>query len=263
MERGTYHGLLMEVAAARIGYVGHATVLVDLDGVRLLTDPLLRPRLLHLRRAGTVDSDAMRNVDAVLISHLHFDHLDIPSVKRLGRDTRIVMPRGAGGLLRRKGFGSVVELGVGEEIRIRGVVIKGTPALHDSGRVPFGRGRRVEPIGYVIAGSRSVYFAGDTDVFDGMAALGPVDVALVPIWGWGPSLGPGHMDPRAAAEAARILQASIAIPIHWGTYFPLHTGFRGAPAFLDTPLEEFLACMREIAPEIEVRVLRPGDQTDI
>jgi L-ascorbate metabolism protein UlaG (beta-lactamase superfamily) len=251
----------MGVAAARITYVGHATVLVDMDGVRLLTDPLVRPRLLHLRRVGTVDADVLRGVDAVLISHLHFDHLDIQSVKRLGRDTPIVVPRGAGSLLTKKGFGSVTELGVGEEIRIGGVVIRGTPALHQPGRIPLGR--RVEPMGYVIAGSRSVYFAGDTDVFDGMAALGPVDVALVPIWGWGPSLGPGHMDPRSAAEAARILRASIAIPIHWGTYFPLQTALRGAPAFIDAPPGKFLACMREVAPDIEVRVLRPGDQTNI
>jgi L-ascorbate metabolism protein UlaG (beta-lactamase superfamily) len=118
-------------------------------------------------------------------------------------------------------------------------------------------------MGYVIAGSRSVYFAGDTDVFDEMAAIGPVDVALLPIWGWGPSLGPGHMDPRSAAEAARILRTSIAIPIHWGTYFPLHTALRGTPAFIDAPPGEFLVHMGELAPDVDVRVLRPGEGTDI
>ena len=73
-------------------------------------------------------------------------------------------------------------------------------------------------------GGRSVYFAGDTDVFEEMADLAPVDVALLPIWGWGPSMGPGHMDPARAAEAARLLDARVAIPIHWGTYFPIHLG---------------------------------------
>jgi L-ascorbate metabolism protein UlaG (beta-lactamase superfamily) len=244
---------------ARILYVGHATVLVDMDGVRLLTDPLLRPRLLHLRRVGKADAARPADVDAVLVSHLHFDHLDIPSLRRLGADTPVVVPRGAAGLLEGKGFTSVQELEAGEEIDIGGVTVRGTPAEHESGRIPFGA--HAQPIGYAIKGSRSVYFAGDTQVFEGMAALGPVDVALVPIWGWGPSLGSGHMDPRAAARAVQLLQASIAIPIHWGTFFPLHTALRGAPSFLDAPAEEFRACMREAAPAIDVRILRPGEET--
>ena len=88
---------------ASIGYIGHATVLVDLGGVKLLTDPLLRNRVAHLRRAAKVDPAALRGVDAVLISHIHYDHLDLPSLQRLGRDMPVVVPRGAGGLIRRKG----------------------------------------------------------------------------------------------------------------------------------------------------------------
>jgi L-ascorbate metabolism protein UlaG (beta-lactamase superfamily) len=251
----------MRAAAARIVYVGHATVLVAMDGVRLLTDPLLRPRLLHLRRVGKVDAATVRGVDGILISHLHFDHLDIPSLQRLGRDVPIVIPRGARRLLERKGFSAVTELGIGEELQFGGLAIRGTPALHDGGRLPFGS--RVKPMGYVVVGSHSVYFAGDTQVFDGMAELGPVDVALVPIWGWGPSLGPGHMDPRAAAEAVRLVQASIAIPIHWGTYFPLHTALRGIPAFVESPAAEFALDVRELAAQVDVRVLRPGGETTI
>ena len=240
-------------------YVGHATVLVDMEGVRLLTDPLLRPRLLHLRRAGRVDATVLRGVDAVLVSHLHFDHLDVPSLRLLGRDLPIVVPRGAGRLLRRRGFTSVRELEDGDETRVGGVTIRGTPALHDSTRRPFGA--RARPLGYSIRGSRSVYFAGDTDVFADMAALGPVDVALVPIWGWGPSLGAGHMNPRAAAEAVRLLQASVVVPIHWGTYFPLQSALRGIPKFLEDPAAEFTTRVREVAPDVDLRVLRPGEET--
>jgi L-ascorbate metabolism protein UlaG (beta-lactamase superfamily) len=249
----------MAPGPARIVYVGHSTVLVDLDGVRLLTDPLLRPRLLHLRRVGKVEDGALRGIDAVLISHAHFDHLDLPSLDRLGRDLPIIAPRGAVGLLKRKGFTSVSELAVGDELRVGSLVVRGVAALHKPERMPFGL--RAEPMGHVIEGSRSVYFAGDTDVFDGMAALAPVDVALVPIWGWGPSLGTGHMNPRSAAEAARLLRASVAVPIHWGTYFPAHTGLRGTPAFVDEPAAQFESHLREIAPEIEARILRPGEET--
>ena len=77
-------------------------------------------------------------------------------------------------------------------------------------------------LGYLLQGSQSVYFAGDTDLFPEMAALGGVDVALLPVAGWGPRLPEGdHMNPRRAAEALKILKPRLAIPIHWGTYTPL------------------------------------------
>ena len=252
----------MHSGATRIVYVGHSTVLVDMDGVKLLTDPLLRPRLMHLRRAGKLDMRALRGVDAVLVSHLHFDHLDLPSLEKLGRELPVIVPRGAGGLLRRRGFKAVSELGVGEELRIGPLTVGATHAVHESGRMPFGV--RADPLGFVMRGSRSMYFAGDTEVFEDMVSLGPVDVALLPIWGWGPALGGGgHMDPQEAAEAARLLGASIAIPIHWGTYFPVHHGLRRLPAFIDAPPAEFATHMAKTAPETEVRVLRPGDETTL
>ena len=244
---------------ARILYVGHSTVLIDMDGVRLLTDPLLRPRVVHLRRVVKVDTSLLREIDSVLISHLHLDHLDIPSLERLGRNIPLVVPPGAGGFLRRKGFRSITELGVGEELRIGALVVRGTPAVHDSRRLLLRP--RAEPMGHVILGTRSVYFAGDTDVFEGMTALAPIDIVLVPIWGWGPSLGPGHMGPPEAAEAARMLQASVAIPIHWGTYFPLQAALHGRPSFIDLPAEEFRTQMQALAPKTEVRILCPGQET--
>ena len=81
------------------------------------------------------------------------------------------------------------------------------------------------------SGSKSIYFAGDTDLFDGMSELGPVDVGLIPIWGWGPGLGGGgHLDPARAAEAVARIEPGLVIPIHWGTYFPIHLGLKGSPA---------------------------------
>jgi L-ascorbate metabolism protein UlaG (beta-lactamase superfamily) len=163
---------------------------------------------------------------------------------------------------RQAGMKNVVELRAGEELQIGASTVRAVPAEHDTGRLPFGA--RADPLGYVIEGAgRSVYFAGDTDVFPGMAELAPVDLALLPIWGWGPTMGPGHMDPERAAHAAALLRTPLAIPIHWGTYYPVHLGLRGAPTFLKTPPALFEQAVREQAPATEVRVLQPGASTEI
>ena len=204
---------------ARIEYVGHATVVVDLDGVRLLTDPLLRNRVAHLRRSAPVPARAQRGVDAVLISHAHYDHLDLPSLEKLGKSLPMVVPRGLGGLLRKRKFESVLEIGVGETLAIGALEIRAVPAEHDRSRGPFGA--TADPLGYVVSGSKSVYFAGDTDLFDGMRELGPVDVGLIPIWGWGPGLGSGgHLDPERAAEAVALVAAEARDPDPLGNLLP-------------------------------------------
>jgi L-ascorbate metabolism protein UlaG (beta-lactamase superfamily) len=251
----------MTPAAARIVYVGHATVLVELDGVRLLTDPILRSRLMHLRRAGGVDAEAARDLDAVLLSHLHYDHLDFPSLRGVGRGVRILVPEGAGKLLTRRRFSAVTEVAAGDEIEVGALIVRATPAVHDAGRLPLGL--KAEPVGFLVSGSRTVYFAGDTELFDGMSELGPVDIALLPIAGWGPKLGHGHMDPEAAVAAARLVRASAVVPIHWGTLFPVHSSIRKRPGLIDAPAVEFATRMREEAPEIEVHVLEPGSSVSL
>ena len=96
--------------ADRVRWLGHSTVLVELDGVRALTDPLLRKQVLHLRRAVPLELEELAGLDVVLLSHLHYDHLDLPSLRRLDRDVVVVVPRGGGALVSRQGFRSVVEL---------------------------------------------------------------------------------------------------------------------------------------------------------
>src|SRR5271155_5354332 len=148
-------------SADRIVFLGHATTLIELDGVVLLTDPLLRGRVLHLRRqVPPVDRGLVANPAAVLVSHLHLDHLDLPSLRHLGRATPLVVPAGAGGWLRRQGFTEVTELNVGEGGG-GGVATRATPAVeprHNGHRRPGGP--RAQAMGYLVCGSKSVYFAG-------------------------------------------------------------------------------------------------------
>jgi len=246
---------------ARIEYVGHATVLVDLDGVRLLTDPLLRNRVAHLRRVAPLDASSRRGVDAVLISHAHYDHLDLPSLEKLGKKVPVVVPRGLGGLLRKRRFEAVIEVSLGETIQVGALEVRAVLAEHEGSRGPFGAS--AEALGYVVSGSKSLYFAGDTDLFEEMSELAPLDVALIPIWGWGPGLGAGHLDPKRAAEAVALIRPELVVPIHWGTYFPIHLGLRGAPGFVDLPPVEFVAAVQETAPDVPVRVLRPGESFEL
>lgn len=246
-----------------VTWIGHSTVLVEIDGVRLLTDPALRGRMAHLKRVGPFDNaEVLRGgVDAVLVSHLHHDHLDLPSLKRLGRSVPVVVPRGAGRLLRKRRFERVVEAEAGEEIRAAGPIVRATHAEHAGGRGPFGT-TKAPALGFLVCGSLRVYFAGDTDLFEGMAALAPLDLALVPIWGWGPSAGAGHLDPRRAAESLRLLRPRLAVPIHWGTYYPLGPR-RSLPAFLTEPVEDFRRYAEELAPSVEVRVLPLGGRLEL
>jgi L-ascorbate metabolism protein UlaG (beta-lactamase superfamily) len=244
--------------AERITWLGHATLLLEVGGARLLTDPLLRDRIGHLRRhAASPPPGLTENLDAVLVSHLHLDHLDVASLRRLDRRVPVLVPAGAGSLLRRLGFVNTTELHVGEEIRIADAQVRAVPAVHDGRRHPLGR--LAEAIGFVVAGAHRVYFAGDTDLFDDIAqATGPLDVALLPVWGWGPSLGPGHMDPVVAARAAALLRPRIAVPIHWGTFFPIGLKGRRGDALVEPPLA-FARHVAELAPGVEVRVLAPGE----
>jgi L-ascorbate metabolism protein UlaG (beta-lactamase superfamily) len=245
----------------RVTWVGHSTVLVEMDGLRILTDPILRSRVVHLRRAAELDVRAVDEVDVVLVSHLHFDHLDLHSLERLGHSTPILVPRGAAQLLKRWGFESVTELDDGEGIRIGDITVRATHAEHRGRRRPFGA--RAPALGYLIAGSTSVYFAGDTDLFDGMSSLAEaLDLALLPIWGWGPSIGAGHLDPRRAAEALLRLEPRVAVPIHWGTYRPVQLG-RERPAFLVEPAKAFEHLAAAIAPMVRVEVLPVGGSLEL
>jgi L-ascorbate metabolism protein UlaG (beta-lactamase superfamily) len=251
----------MNTEGLAITWLGHATVLIELDGTRLLTDPVLGRRVGPLVRVAgtTVDASGLGRVDCVLLSHLHADHADLGSLRGLGAS--VIAGSGAGDWLQGAGVGRVQELSIGESAVVGEVRVRAVRAEHDSGRRPLGPGPSAQPVGYVIDGSRSIYFAGDTDLYDEMSQLrGSVDIALLPVWGWGPSVGEGHLDPERAARAAALIEPAVAIPIHWGTFALPWVAVRGVSDDQRArPAREFAALVAGRAPGVEVRVLEVGE----
>ena len=243
---------------AALTYIGHATLLIELEGMRLLTDPILRDRVAFLRRhqPQQVAPHTFQDIDGVLISHLHHDHLDPPSLRMLGEDMPLFVPKGAGDLLRRKGFRRITEMSAGADAPLGPLRISATYAAHSPARQPFGP--KADCLGYIISGRYSLYFPGDTDLFPGMDGLyEDLDVALMPVWGWGPTLGAGHMSPARAAEALSMLRPRLAIPIHWGVLRPAAMHYFTTD-FLTAPPLAFAQHAAHTAPAVDVHVVEPG-----
>jgi L-ascorbate metabolism protein UlaG (beta-lactamase superfamily) len=250
-----------------ITWWGHATVTVRDSGVRVLTDPLFVRRLAHLRRRrGALPPPPAAEADLVLVSHLHADHLHLGSLRRLAPGTAVVLPRGAlaavPGLRRLGSRLRLVEMGAGETLGFGAVTVRAVPAAHDGRRLPYGR-QRVAALGYVVTGQAVTYFAGDTGLFDGMAeAVGPCDVALLPVGGWGPFLGHGHLDAGRAARALAELAPRAAVPVHYGTYWPI--GMDAVrPHEFHAPGHDFVRLAARTAPGVRVHRLDHGESVQV
>jgi L-ascorbate metabolism protein UlaG (beta-lactamase superfamily) len=224
-----------------ITWLGHATMAIDIGEVRLLTDPVLgvgagplarftsRPRVRHWAGAR-----------AVLLSHLHHDHADLPSLRRL-RGVPVLTSPGNGSWLARHGLAGARLAGEGWRPIADDVQVRLVRADHDSRPMPH---RPNHANGFLIrAGGVTVWFAGDTALYDGIAGLaelagGAVDVALVPIGGWGPRLSAGHLGPAEAAQACAWVGARHVVPMHYGTLYP-RSWPRSLLGWLHAPLQVF------------------------
>jgi L-ascorbate metabolism protein UlaG (beta-lactamase superfamily) len=245
-----------------VTYLGHAAVLIELDGVRVLTDPVLRRRVMHLRRlVAKVQAAEVGKLDGILVSHLHFDHFDPDTLKRFDRQIRVVVPRGgAVSYLERRGFTDVHGAEPGTVVPLGSVSVRAVHARHSGSRGTPGMSGPA--LGYVLEGSESVYFAGDTALDPEMAESSGADVALLPVAGWGPRLPEGdHMNPLSAAQALSLLRPRLAIPIHWGTYTPLWV--RGGYTANQEAAREFERQAAAVSPSVEVRVLLPGETVTV
>jgi L-ascorbate metabolism protein UlaG (beta-lactamase superfamily) len=213
--------------------INHSTLLVQQCGVNILTDPMWSQRASPFtwigprrRREPGVRWEDVPRIDTVLLSHDHYDHLDLATLDRLAdrRQSQFIVPAGAGRLLRSKKIGPVHELDWGESLSLPSVTIHSVPALHFSGRGLFDRNRTLW-CGYVIqAAGGLVYFAGDTGFGYHFAQIrerfGAPRLALLPIGAYEPRwfMSPVHMAPDQAVRAHEILGAKTSIAIHHGTF---------------------------------------------
>jgi len=245
-----------------LAWLGHATVVLDIDGVRLLADPLLRRHNGVLRRRGArPEREAWSGADAVLLSHLHHDHAEVASLRMLG-DAPVVTAVENAGWLARKGLvgrgladGEWVPVG-----RAGDVLVRLAPAVHHSRPMPH---RPNAASGHLVRGpSGVVWLAGDTDLYPEMEDLAqmagaPIDLAVVPVGGWGPRLSPGHMGPEEAAAACRLSGAARAVPVHWKT---LHVpgGEKFPRGWMDSAGPRFEKALAREAPKCSASVLEVG-----
>ena len=198
----------------------------------MLTDPVLTRGLLHLRRSGPLPRAAALRADVVLVSHLHHDHLHQRSLRRIDPSVPVVAPRGvldgAGRWTSRLlAARDLHEVSPGDRLEVAGVTIEVHGADHPGTRDPVRRRRtrhqEAPPaIGFRLSGgSTTVWYPGDTGPGLDLDAVGPVDLAVVPIGGWGPTLGASHLGPEQAAQTVGTVGARAALGVHHGTFWPV------------------------------------------
>ncbi|MGY8737750.1 MAG: MBL fold metallo-hydrolase [bacterium] len=252
---GTTHFKAALAGSPTVTWIGHATMLVEMDGVRFLTDPMWSKRASPLSWIGParhvapgMDFDDLPPINFVLISHNHFDHLDLPTLIRLAErdaNTRFLVPLGNGELLRDHGISRVTELDWTEQTRIGEVEIHCLPSQHWSKRSLTDTNKVLWSSWAVIGKERRFYFAGDTGYFSGFSeigkALGPFHLAAVPIGAYEPTelMRLTHMNPEEAYQAAFDVRAETAVAMHFGT-------FDLADEPLDEPPKRFLKAAAEL-----------------
>jgi len=255
----------------RTTFIGHATVLIQTEGLNLLTDPVFSERVSPLSFAGPrrhrapgIRFEDLPPTDVLLISHNHYDHLDLPTLKRLSAlgQPAVFCPLGVAAILRRAGFSNVTELDWGQSQPWRQIEIHCVRAQHFSARTPFDRNRTLWA-GFVVAfDAGKVYFAGDSGFGPFFEAIGerfkPIRLAFLPIGAYRPEwfMGPVHMNPAEATEVHQIVGAATSVAIHYGT-------FSLADDSETEPVDALRHCLSQAKPSRPFLVLPEGQACSI
>jgi L-ascorbate metabolism protein UlaG (beta-lactamase superfamily) len=242
---------------------GHSTSTWLDGGTTVLFDPVLTARLGHLRRVrGPVPPSDAALADLILISHLHGDHTHLPSLRLIPAPAVLIAPTGSRRLLKpiaARGL-KLREVEPGDQVEFGGLRIRVLAADHDGRRHP-GSTHRGPALGFLVEGSRRCWYPGDTGLRLAFEEMAPVDIALVPVGGWGPTLGQGHLDAQQAAEAVRRIDPEYAVPVHWGTWWPI--GLPQRADLIDLPGLAFADHSARLAPSTSVHLLQHGQSVEL
>lgn len=249
----------------RVTWLGHSTTLIELDGLRVLTDPIFGPAASPFSENGplrwyepVIDLDRLQPVDVVLISHDHYDHLDQPTIAVMADwETTFVAPLGVGAHLEYWGIAGerIRHVDWWDEVQVGPLTIVCTPSRHASGRQVWDMFRTLWASYALLGPSSRVYFSGDTGFFDDLSTIGetygPFDVTMVEVGAYAPAWPDWHMGPEQAVLAHQILKGKVFVPIHWGLFdLALHAW--------PEPMERVARAAR--AAEVEYVALKPGGQ---
>jgi L-ascorbate metabolism protein UlaG (beta-lactamase superfamily) len=246
----------------RITWLGHSATLIELDGAHVLTDPSWSERSSPVSWLGPrhwftppIALDELPRIDAVVISHDHYDHLDYPTLVAM-KDwpTKFVVPLGIGAYLEGWGIApsKIVELDWWQRAEIAGLTIVATPARHASGRTPFDRDQTLWASYALLGPQHRVYFSGDTGMFNALREIGerygPFDVTLIEVGQYHGGWPDWHIGPEQAVKAHQLLRGQVFLPIHWGGLQLAYHGWT-------EPVERVLAA----AKQATVVIPRPGE----
>ncbi|MEP6491643.1 MAG: MBL fold metallo-hydrolase [bacterium] len=254
----------------KITYIGHATLLLELGGATILTDPNFDPKLGRILPRVSPPGIALEKLpalDAVLITHAHADHLSFDSLARLGREVPVFAPPVIAKWLRNLGYEHARDLPPGESERVGAVTIHAAKATHRGNRYGFDRWRSAANM-YLLDGDDTIFFAGDTALVDNTHDLvdrvlwqhhRELDLALLPIgyapW-WKPGFRRGHLTPDDALELFERLRARMLVPYHWGT-------FRHVTATAYDAIERLRERLESHHLASMVRIIEPGDSLEL
>ena len=255
----------------RVTWLGHSSILLEIDGARILFDPVWGQRTSPVSFAGpkrfhkpplSMKELLTLDIDAIIISHNHYDHLDEPTIRAIkDMDTRFVMPLGVGAYFEEWGVPKerIVELDWWEAVSLGDVSITATPARHFSGRsMTFSDQDETLWASYAVVGPRRrAYFSGDTAMFPGFKEigkrLGPFDLTMLEVGAYNPAWTDVHLGPEQAVQAHKDLRGKVFLPIHWGTFDLALHGWT-------EPMERSLKAAREAG--VPLLAPRPGQSMD-